>query len=169
VNTPARTDPRWAEWAKPVAALLRAGPRPAPECLRLCAVRRATPVHAQNVLAWLDLEGFVRRHAGLVVLSPAGRAWLGDFKAELTSVPVVARRREARAVDLRPFTYGRLHPLERAGRNGFGDAMWLCACECGETRIVSARNLRTGNTRSCGCLRVALWASGLRPSAWRAA
>ena len=28
---------------------------------------------------------------------------------------------------------------------------WLCKCQCGNTCIVTAENLKTGNTMSCGC------------------
>ncbi len=31
---------------------------------------------------------------------------------------------------------------------------WVCKCECGEETITSGTNLRTGVTKSCGCLRV---------------
>ena len=31
--------------------------------------------------------------------------------------------------------------------------MWKCKCECGGSPIVSGRNLRTGNSKSCGCTR----------------
>ena len=30
-------------------------------------------------------------------------------------------------------------------------ARWLCKCDCGNTIIVSAHSLKSGNTRSCGC------------------
>jgi hypothetical protein len=30
---------------------------------------------------------------------------------------------------------------------------WLCHCDCGAEAWVSSRNLRSGGTRSCGCLR----------------
>lgn len=30
----------------------------------------------------------------------------------------------------------------------------LCRCECGNQKLVTAPNLRSGNTRSCGCLHV---------------
>lgn len=29
--------------------------------------------------------------------------------------------------------------------------MWECLCECGEKRNVTSGNLRSGNTKSCGC------------------
>jgi hypothetical protein len=29
---------------------------------------------------------------------------------------------------------------------------WLCRCDCGTEKIVSAGNLRSGHTQSCGCL-----------------
>ncbi len=32
-----------------------------------------------------------------------------------------------------------------------GHAKWLCICVCGAERIVSATNLKTGHTKSCGC------------------
>lgn len=28
---------------------------------------------------------------------------------------------------------------------------WLCRCDCGKERIVRGSNLRSGNTKSCGC------------------
>ena len=30
--------------------------------------------------------------------------------------------------------------------------LWECKCECGNTAIVSGTNLKTGNTKSCGCI-----------------
>ena len=47
--------------------------------------------------------------------------------------------------------YGRLTVIERA-ENKDGRAYWKCRCECGKETIVSGKNLRNGNTKSCGCL-----------------
>ena len=32
--------------------------------------------------------------------------------------------------------------------------VWKCICVCGKTSFVNTKNLRTGNTRSCGCLKL---------------
>jgi hypothetical protein len=32
-----------------------------------------------------------------------------------------------------------------------GDAHWLCQCDCGKSHVVSAPNLKSGATQSCGC------------------
>ena len=30
---------------------------------------------------------------------------------------------------------------------------WFCLCDCGVNTVVSGDNLRSGHTRSCGCIR----------------
>ena len=36
---------------------------------------------------------------------------------------------------------------------GHRERQWLCLCDCGKQVIVNTKNLRSGKTRSCGCLR----------------
>lgn len=45
--------------------------------------------------------------------------------------------------------YGRLTTIERNA--GSGSARWSCICECGNLTSVLAEDLKTGNTKSCGC------------------
>lgn len=33
-----------------------------------------------------------------------------------------------------------------------GKEKWLCICECGNQKVVKGRNLRSGESKSCGCL-----------------
>lgn len=47
--------------------------------------------------------------------------------------------------------YGYLTVIERVHNSPEGKAMWLCKCKCGNKVIVSGKNLRSGNTKSCGC------------------
>ena len=50
-------------------------------------------------------------------------------------------------------TYGYLTVIERAPNNKEGRAMWKCKCKCGNEVVVLGKHLRSGNTKSCGCLK----------------
>ena len=56
-------------------------------------------------------------------------------------------------IDERGHRYGRLTVLERYPVKGAGKAYWKCRCDCGVEVVVDGRVLRSGRTRSCGCLR----------------
>ena len=65
-------------------------------------------------------------------------------------------KRSAKVIDLTDMTFGRLTVVGRAPRPAYHarkGAWWLCRCECGNEVIVPGTNLRSKNTRSCGCLR----------------
>lgn len=49
--------------------------------------------------------------------------------------------------------FGRLTVLEQAAHRG-KKVRWLCRCECGNKSVVDGACLRSGNTKSCGCLDV---------------
>ena len=47
--------------------------------------------------------------------------------------------------------FGKLTVIDVALKRG-EKIRWLCNCKCGNASIVSTTALRSGNTRSCGCL-----------------
>lgn len=49
--------------------------------------------------------------------------------------------------------FGRLVAVKDTGRRKQGQSVWLCLCDCGQISEVQSSNLRSGNTRSCGCLK----------------
>lgn len=53
--------------------------------------------------------------------------------------------------------FGRLIVIEKAESHispcGTKCSMFLCECECGNRIVVQGRNLKNGNTKSCGCHR----------------
>jgi hypothetical protein len=51
-------------------------------------------------------------------------------------------------------SYGRLKVIKRARNTKCGQTQWLCRCECGQQTIVRGALLRTGKTKSCGCLKI---------------
>lgn len=57
--------------------------------------------------------------------------------------------------DLTGQIFGRLTVTERIS-NIKGRVAFRCVCECGETRDVLAGSLRSGATKSCGCLHIEL-------------
>ena len=49
--------------------------------------------------------------------------------------------------------YGRLTVIAKSNKKSSSRGiMWECLCECGNTTIVNGKDLRSGKTRSCGCL-----------------
>ena len=46
----------------------------------------------------------------------------------------------------------RLTVIEEKGKNKHGSYMWLCQCDCGNKIIIDGASLRSGHTKSCGCL-----------------
>lgn len=48
--------------------------------------------------------------------------------------------------------FGRLTVIAESGVQGKGKYKWLCKCECGNETIVRGDLLKSGRTKSCGCL-----------------
>ncbi len=59
-----------------------------------------------------------------------------------------------RIKDITGQVYGRLIAISMVDKSFIGrECIWLCKCICGKETQVKQSNLRSGNTRSCGCLR----------------
>lgn len=61
-------------------------------------------------------------------------------------------------IDLTNITFGRLTVVEEVtpsiSPSGYKSVRWLCTCSCGSGKevLVTTAHLRSGNTKSCGCL-----------------
>lgn len=60
------------------------------------------------------------------------------------------RRREIE--DLSGLRFGRLTTLDVAGRTNGRKTLWRCRCDCGAEIVVVSDSLKSGHTKSCGCL-----------------
>ena len=56
--------------------------------------------------------------------------------------------------DLQGQRFGRVVVVGRGDPDVRGRARWACACDCGEAATILGSSLKSGRTRSCGCLRV---------------
>ena len=55
-------------------------------------------------------------------------------------------------IDLTGQKFGRLTVIERT-RNNNNKVCWICRCECGNLKTVAGKDIKSGNTRSCGCIK----------------
>lgn len=60
--------------------------------------------------------------------------------------------REPKVVDLTGQVFGKLTVIE-LDQESSGGRKWICKCSCGNTVSVREYNLKSGNTKSCGCTR----------------
>ena len=60
-------------------------------------------------------------------------------------------------IDLTNKQFGKLKVIKiistKKMPSGSTKIYWLCECDCGNTCIVEGNSLRTGNTKSCGCVK----------------
>ena len=115
---------------------------------RLVAVRRTEQRTGAGTCIWLcrcDCGRFVTVSVGSLSRSnrPGTRS-CGCLTPDLI--------RERCQLDVTGWRFGRLVALERVGRSPEGRAVWRCGCDCGRTTDVRLNHLRSGDTRSCGCL-----------------
>lgn len=57
----------------------------------------------------------------------------------------------ASRIDMAGRRFGILTVTNLDGRNESGALVWLCICDCGETRRIAGTDLRAGRYKSCGC------------------
>ena len=64
---------------------------------------------------------------------------------------VTAELGKSKKIDLTGEKYGKLTVLYELPNNIYNRTMWMCKCDCGNLIEVATRDLRRGNTGSCGC------------------
>lgn len=57
-----------------------------------------------------------------------------------------------KALDLTGKKFGKLTIIKYEGKNKEGRPLCLCECDCGNYKIIIEKNIKNGNTKSCGCL-----------------
>lgn len=61
---------------------------------------------------------------------------------------------KANLIDLTGQKFGYLTVVKKVEKeSNLPTTFWLCKCDCGKETIVTASNLKSGHTKSCGCLK----------------
>lgn len=70
-------------------------------------------------------------------------------------VSIVGREGEMtrKGLDLLDRRFGRLIVISKTDKRSGDSVMWLCQCDCGNTKEINGSSLVQGDTKSCGCLR----------------
>ena len=55
-------------------------------------------------------------------------------------------------LDLVGKKFGKLTVVSFSHRDKSYQLFWNCICECGKKTMVNGRHLRSGQTKSCGCI-----------------
>ncbi len=79
----------------------------------------------------------------------------GDYSPDncrWATVLVNNRNRRQPSHFLAGLRFGRLTALHSMEKRFNGGLVWLCRCECGALKNITAKGLRAGASRSCGCL-----------------
>jgi hypothetical protein len=59
-----------------------------------------------------------------------------------------------RMLDITGQKFGRLLVTSRAENTASGQARWNCLCDCGKEHVIKSQVLRSGISKSCGCLNI---------------
>ena len=47
--------------------------------------------------------------------------------------------------------FSRLVVIDSAGKDARSNTLWLCKCDCGNTKVIRGSKLKSGEIKSCGC------------------
>jgi len=104
---------------------------------------RATPRSEKQQEAWQ--KALANHHSGLPEGYTHSEETRKKFSAALKGRPALNR------VDMIGQVINGVTVLERAESSKSGKARWRCRCHCGSFFIAAGDNLRSGNTKGCGC------------------
>lgn len=100
----------------------------------------------KNLQQWCDFYSIKRG----TVITRLQHGW--EIKSALTT-PIKAKGRDRDSLIGKKF--GRLTVVSYAGDEHIGsdnNTRWVCMCDCGKETIVGRGKLKSGHTKSCGCL-----------------
>lgn len=131
-------------------------------CYKIELTHNRTVVHPGDVYGKLTVlervENLVDDHSKWDCICECGNHVvvlgkdLTSGKRSMCTECALKRQHDMRAVDITGQRFGKLVAIECVGSKK-NARLWRCKCDCGQETYVPASMLKSGNTRSCGCMR----------------
>lgn len=102
---------------------------------------------------WIENTNCCNRKIGFnVSINPLSPRLGSKCSKETKHKMSLSQKQLGRFIDLTGQKFGKLLVTSRSENNKRGQTRWNCKCECGNKTIVVGASLRSGVTKSCGCL-----------------
>ena len=86
----------------------------------------------------------------------------GCVKHQKRRKAIAGQRKPYKINDLTGQKFAMLTVIRLTDKREFGSVVWECRCDCGNTTYVTSGALKSGNVKSCGCLKVRTDLTGQR-------
>ncbi len=102
----------------------------------------------------IESVGFIKGHEHFKCLCDCGKEKIVDYY-KLTSghTSSCGSYIHKRKIDITGKRFGRLVAIRPVHIKGSKEAMWEFKCDCGNIKLIPARNVLVNGTKSCGCLK----------------
>lgn len=106
-------------------------------------------------IGWRGMGGEAIHQQGLAFgIENVAEDGMPIYRCPITGNQYRASRVGSKQEDLAGRSWGRWTVLAFYGRTGTSrNYRWICQCECGRIRPVLATHVRSGSTKSCGCVK----------------
>ena len=99
--------------------------------------------------ALIKKKRYVHKRENFWMLCASCHALYDEFKGPPKGLH---RGNTYRRINLIGQQFGKLKVISLAGKNRWGNLLFLCKCDCGGQKVIPSANLRDSRTQSCGCM-----------------
>ena len=105
----------------------------------------------EKIISGSSLRSGLTKSCGCLARQPKSKEMKKKMSKRMSGENNPMFGKKGIVIDILNKRFGRLLVLRQVGKK-YGRPAWFCVCDCGNTKIIAGAQLRSGNTKSCGCL-----------------